>query len=357
MTFSFTKGIPMRNILPALLGIVVLAGCSRGEPGRPDDAVIRGIHYVGIVVSDIERSAGFYRQIADLASVENGELHHHPVIDTLVDRTGARASTKLLRSSNAQLRLMQFENPSAAAKAAPQMQVYGPGIAHLCFQVNRETRSYQRFLEAGGTPIGDREMAQINPMNPVYYAYGRDFDQAIIEIEHVDIEALELDTPPKNDYRIRHISLATPDIDRATKFYSHLLQEENPRRVGNWFPVSGDEVDKVSGLPGSELKFAWFQVRNLELEIIQYTSHPTELADTPRPVDANGYNMIVFDVTDLNAASKRFIAAGGTVVVEEKPMDGGKILFGRDLDGNLLGFQQLPDSSALSSQNFAGNGT
>ncbi|TQV78773.1 VOC family protein [Exilibacterium tricleocarpae] len=347
----------MRNILLALLSVMTLAGCSSGEPGRPDDAVVRGVHYVGVAVSDIERSANFYREIADLESVENGEFHHHPVIDALVDRTGAKASTKLMRSVNAQLRLMEFENPSAAAVSAGQVEVYGPGIAHLCFQVNKETKSYQRFLEAGGVAIGDREMAQLNPASPVSYAYGRDFDQAIIEIEHVNFEALDLDTPPENDYRIRHISLATPDVDRAAKFYSILLQEENPRRVGNWFPVSGEKVDMVSGLPGSKLKFAWFQVRNLELEIIQYVSHPTELADAPRPADAHGYNMIVFDVVDLDAASERLIAAGGTVVVEDKPMDGGKVMFGRDPDGNLLGFQQLPDDSVLSSQNFSGNGT
>ena len=192
----------MRNIFIAFLSIVTLVGCSSGEPGRPDNAVVSGVHYIGVAVSDIERSAGFYRDMANMESVQTGEFHNHSVMDTLANRTGTRASTKLVKSSNAQLRLMAFENPSAAAKAAPQMEVYGPGIAHLCFQVNKKTRSYQRFLEAGGTPIGDPEMAQINPANPVYYAYGRDLDQAIIEIEHVDIEALNLDTPPANDYRI-----------------------------------------------------------------------------------------------------------------------------------------------------------
>ena len=345
----------MRKIAIALLAALFLGACT-GSP-EPVDTVFRGIHYVGVSVSDLDRSTAFYSEAADLTLVDDGVLERSPVIETLAGRSDVRAMTRLIKSSNAQLRFMQFENRSAAAQAAPRVEVYGPGIAHLCFQVAKKTETYERFLEAGATPIGAREMVQINPRRPVDYAYVHDADGIIIEVEHVDIAALDLDTPPKYDYRIRHISLATPDIDRAVEFYSILLDQKKPRRVGGGLiSLSGEHFDKVSGLPGTKLEFAWFQVRNLELEIIQYHSHPTEVPAEPRPVDALGYNMIVFDVTDLETAREKLIAAGGTVVTEAQAMDDGSILFGRDLDGNLLGFQVLAADAVLSSQNFEDSG-
>ncbi|TQV67703.1 VOC family protein [Exilibacterium tricleocarpae] len=345
----------MRKIAIGLLAALSLGACT-GSP-EPAETIFRGINYVGVSVSDLDRSSAFYGDVADLQHVEDSALSDVSVIDALAGREGIRASTRLMKSSNAQLRFMQFENRSAAAKEASRIEVYGPGIAHLCFQVAQKTKTYERFLAAGATPIGARDMAQVNPARPVYYAYVYDADELIVEIEHVDIAALELDTPPENDYRIRHISLATPDIDRAVSFYSRLLDQKKPRRVGNLFSLSGDEFDKVSGLPGTKLEFAWFQVRNLELEIIQYHSHPTELPAEPRPVDALGYNMIVFDVTDLAAAREKLVAAGGTVVSEAEPLDGGQVLFGRDPDGNLLGFQVVTADAVFSSQNFTGDGT
>ena len=126
--------------------------------------------------------------------------------------------------------------------------------------------------------------------------------------------------------------------------------------MGRFFGISGEKVDAVSGLPDSTLKMAWFQTRNLELEIVQYTSHPTARPKAPRPLNAPGYNMIVFDVGDLGQAKTALVRAGGTVVAEAQPMDGGEILFGRDPDGNLLGFQRVATTAPVSSQNFKNNG-
>lgn len=344
----------MRNLLIACLSAVVLVGCSSGQSGRADNAVVRGVHYVGVSVSDLEQSKQFYSDVVNLEEVSNAHWHEHDVLESLIGESSLEYSSTVMKSVNAQLRLMEFDTPSDAAKNTGPMDVFGPGIAHLCFQVHDKTEAYQKFLAHGGKHIGSPEMWK-NPKTQVSYAYGHDLDNAIVEIEHVDVAALNLDVPPKNDRRIRHISLATPDIDQAVDFYAHLLQEEKPRRTG-WFNPKGGAVDMVTGQAGSELKFAWFQVRNLELEIIQYVSHPTEKLTAPRPVDALGYNMIVFDVSDMSVARERLLAAGGNIISEDKVLDGEAIIFARDPDGNLLGFQKLPDDSPLSSQKFSGNG-
>ena len=321
--------------------------------GAPDPAALKiyGVNYVGVSVADLNHSTTFY---AGSAGLELIELDGPRSATGLVSGNVSLVGERMLRSSNAQLRLMQF-SPDRGDVPGP-IPIHGPGIAHVCFQVNKTTETYQRFLAAGGEPIGAQEMVRINDRKPVDYAYLHDPDGGIIEVEHVDVAALDLHVPPANDYRIRHVSLATPDMDAALAFYSHLLGGQKPRRAGRFFRLSGDKLDRISGLAESAIQMAWFQVRNLELEIIQYHSHPTERPAEPRPVNAPGYNMIVFDVRNLDEAREVLIAAGGTLVGGVVPLDGGEIFYGRDPDGNLLGFQRVDASAVVSSQNFKNNG-
>ena len=346
-----------KQFLAAAMGLA-LAGCGSSTPAEvePDD-IITGVNYVGASVSDLDKAVKLYGDAVDLKSVDETPISENALFDDLADREGVTAETRMLRSVNAQIRFMKFANPSEDAQQTMPMDVQGPGIAHACYQVNRKTGAYQKFLAGGAKHIGDRELVQINPKNPVYYGYARDFDGLIAEIEEVDVERLDLPAPPPNQYRIRHISLATPDIDKMIAFYSAFLGGQEARHVGSWFPISSENADKVSGLAGSELEMAWFQVRNLELEIFQYHSHPTKPLSKSRPIDALGYNMIVFNVSDMKAARKRLVDAGGEIVAEPGLMDGGQIMFGRDPDGNLIGLQTVPADSVFSAKNFKDNGT
>lgn len=188
------------------------------------------------------------------------------------------------------------------------------------------------------------------------YGYVTERNGIVVEIEEVDVSGLDLPEPPKNSIRMRHVALATPNVERMASFWSAFLGDQEPRRIGNWFNLSGKQFDAVSGLAGTEIEMAWFQVRNLEFEIVQYHSHPTKLQGNPRPLDAPGYNMIVFDVTDLDAAQQRLIDAGGVLIGGVGKVDGADIVFGRDPDGNLIGLQVLPASSIYSAKNFADQG-
>ena len=340
------------------LGIVPALGlmaCGGSGPAEADLApVIKGVNYVGVSVSDLDKSVEQHMAATDLVETDRSMLQESAALDALAGREGVIADTRMLRTVNAQLRFMTFQGrqPSSQFSATP---VQGPGIAHVCHQVAQDTETYQRYLAAGAKVIGAEELVQLSPRNPVYYAYVHDRDNIIVEVEHVDVT--KLDQTPANQYRLRHVSLATPDIDRLVGFYSVLLAEPKPRRIGGRKGLSGDRLDSVSGLPGSQVRMAWFQVRNLELEIFQYVSHPTEVSASPRPVDAIGYNMIVFDVDDLDKAAARLVEAGGTIETEAEEMDGGRIIFGRDPDGNILGLQAADATAVVSSQNFSGNGT
>ncbi|MEM1189363.1 MAG: VOC family protein [Pseudomonadota bacterium] len=352
-----------RSASPALLltlMAMVLTACSRGPVTSelPGDSVIKGISYIGASVSDLAQTIELYRDAVDLELVDQSPISSSSAFDQLAGRDGVVANTAMMRSVNAQIRFMSFDDPSAAARRTAPMEVIGPGIMHVCFQVDEKTQAYQKFLAGGARFMGVREMQQLNERNPVFYAYARDFDELVVELEHVDVEQLALPAPPKNQYRIRQVALATPDMDRLTDFYSVLLGQPKFRSFGKWFfmRLKGEKFDNVAGLDGGAAEAAWFQVRNLELEIFQFHSHPTQDLETPRPLEALGYNMIVFDVSDMAEARELFLRAGGTIVTEPAPMDGGEIMFGRDPDGNLLGLQQSPAEALVSSRIFKNNG-
>lgn len=346
----------MNKVILASFAFSVISACNvvTAQLEQGSDTLIRGINYVGVSVSDIDSAAAFYVSSANLQTVRSSVIQGNPALDGIAGRENVTAKTRLLKSSNAQLRFMEFANPSAKAQSSAKVNVHGPGIAHICFQVAETTQTYQRFLKAGATAIGDPEMVQLNPRNPVVYAYAHDADGAIIEIEHIDFD--KVSRPRNNDYRIRHVSLASPDVDRMVAFYSILMQQPEPRRVGRGGTLAGENFDKVSGHAGTRMEMAWFQARNLELEIVQYHSHPSELLSEQRPLDALGYNMIVFDVTSIWQAREKVLEAGGRIVSEITVTDDGEMFFARDPDGNLLGFQVAEDDAAVSSQNFENNG-
>lgn len=344
--------------LPLVLA-VFLTACGETPERDPDrkNAIVRGVNYVGVSVSDLDRAIALYAEAGDLKPVQNGNLANSDALDTLSGRMNTVAKTQLMRSVNGQLRFMQFTNRSEEARAIPPTPVNGPGIAHVCYQVDKRTGAYERFLAGGAAHIGHPELIQLNPDRPVEYGYAKDEDGIIFEVEHVDISKLNLPVPPRNKYRLRHVALATHDIDRLVDFYSVLLEDDDPRRFGWWwFGLSGEVFDKVSGFKDTEIKMAWFQIRNMELEIGEYLNPAVKNHDQPKPVDAIGYNMIVFDVSDIELARQRFLDAGGTVETEVEVMDGGQIVFGRDPDGNIVGLQVTPSSAAVSAQNFKDNG-
>lgn len=340
-------------LLPALAATALLLPTSLTAQDDKTATLIKGVSYVGVTVSDVERSAGNYRYAASLAERDRAELTGVDAFEAFAGQA-VTAKTRLLESTNAQLRVMSFVDAQGQPVVAPNhgaVPVNGPGFAHVCFQADGEKGFYSKFLERGAQPLGNPEMVTLNPRNPVLYAYAKDVDGVLFEVEHIDVSRVPPDSLKPGFHRIRHISLGTPDMERAVAFYSKLLGVPSPRRAGGEAGLSGPPFDDVSGLPGTRIQMAWFQAGNLEVEVIHYLSHPAEPAE-PRPLTAPGYSMIVFEVDDVAAAARVVEDAGGTVVSEPEAVDGGTILFGRDPDANLLGFFAPPEGSPLSAQRF-----
>jgi len=349
----------MIRALAALALALGVSGCglTGSAPEQELDDLIVGVHYVGVTVADVDASSAFYQSAFEVEALGEGEFALDALPADLSPAEATAIRSLLLRSANAQVRLMSFEGDAyAAPTGVGAVPVEGPGIMHVCFQAKQDTNAYARALAAGATPIGAEELVALSSRNPVKYGYITDANGIVTEVEEVDIAALDLPEPPPHDFRMRHVAFATPNLEAMVSFWSAFLGGQEPRRIGSWFSISGENVDAVSGIEGSEIEMAWFQLRNLEIEIAQYHNLATERPEAPRPIDAPGYNMIVFDVADLALARERLVEAGGTLIEGTYQLDGAEIAFGRDPDGNLLGLQALPESSIYSAKNFDGQG-
>jgi len=332
-----------RRTLLGLFGAAVMGtgGCvsSLTQASAVPDAgpVVRGISYIGISVSDIDRTAAYFSAGAGLPEVARGELKS-PALDRIAGKP-VRAKTLTLRSHSGQIRLMQFDRPAAQARAAGIVPVQGPGITHVCFQSPDSKPIFPRFIRAGARPLSRTgDLVQLRPDVPVRYAYLRDSDGVMIEIEQLLVDNLDF------THRMRHVAIAALDIDRTVSFYAAVLGKEPRERRSN---LVNKTLDITAGLDDLKLDVAWFQVGNLELEIWEYLNPQPVKPVAPRPLEALGHTMIMFDVTDPAAALARLQAAGGEALSGPQPMDDGEVAFGRDPDGNLLGFFRPASDSSV----------
>lgn len=323
-----------RSALGALIGLGAMAygGCSNTGAETAlqtdDGPVVRGISYIGVSVSDIDRTAAYFTGAGGLIEVNRSGLRGG-VLDRIAGKS-VSAKTRTLRSNSGQIRLMQFDQPAAAARAAGVVPVQGPGITHVCFQSPDSKPIFSKFVAAGAKPLSRTgDLVQLRPDVPVKYAYLRDADGTMIEIEQLLLDNLTF------DYRMRHVAIASLSIDRAVAFYTAVLGKAPRERRSN---LVNKTLDITANLEDMKLDVAWFQLSNLELEIWEYLNPAPTPATEVRPLEALGHNMIVFDVSDPAVALQKLQDAGGLRVAAPSAMDGGQIAFGRDPDGNLIGF-------------------
>jgi catechol 2,3-dioxygenase-like lactoylglutathione lyase family enzyme len=234
---------------------------------------VKGIHHVCLSVTDLDRSLAFY-QAATSLEVAVGSR----------DEPGEVAT---LRGPNCSLELIEFPR---ARRPSVDMPVQGPGITHVCYQSATVDDVYGSFLAAGATPVSrGTEPVDLGGYG-VYYAYARDPDGIMFEVEHLDRPEFE------GDFWIAHVALASPDLDRLVDFYRTLLGIEPYRRSEL---IEGPQFDAVAGIDGVRLRAAWFGVGNMILELWQYLHPPPGGRAEPRGPERIGYNTIAFEVDDL----------------------------------------------------------
>jgi catechol 2,3-dioxygenase-like lactoylglutathione lyase family enzyme len=134
------------------------------------------VRHVGIVVSDMEKSLQFYR---DLVGLQDAPVNEEmgPFLDGLSNTPGARIQTAKLAGGNSEtsIELLCFENPSPSA-SAPLSSI---GPTHVALNVSNLDDLYTRLSDAG---VPFNAPPRVSPDGCAKVAFCQDPDGTFVEL-------------------------------------------------------------------------------------------------------------------------------------------------------------------------------
>ena len=290
--------------------------------------MIVGIHHIGVSVESLDRSATFYERAFGFEEVYRFPLRDNAAGRAMLQLPAIAGNAAMLRGPNMIVEVFEFAGAKARDYDRP---VNAPGITHFCLQTSTMEEASARMKAAGGRfPSEPTDLGA-----DILYAYPRDPDRNVIEIECLPATG---ETAPA---WAAHVSITTPDIDRAVAFYERLTGA-TARRSGRLGPNA--KIDQVANLEGVELSGAWLPVGNVQLEFWQYHQPPAPRVDEGRLVSDPGYSHFAFEVDDLVAERARAQELG--MVFQGEPIETGGICatYGRDPDGIVVELIQFRDA-------------
>lgn len=268
------------------------------------------LHHVAINAVDPAATAAFYRGAADLEHVE-----------------GVDDSATWLAGPNFYVALYQ----AGEAQPATDKRVCDPGIGHFCLQSGDGGGLWQRLAD-DGMVFNDRPVAL---GTGAIYAYGRDRDATLIEVEGVPT------ADPQTPIWFAHVALVTPDIAALSDFYARLIGRD-PHRTGRF---DNPLFSNVTGMADVDVSAAWIKTPSIQLEMWQYHNPPTGAA--AKPVDgAAGYRRVGFCCDEI-AAERARLAASDIAVEPGEEIAGHPTLWTRDPDNNPVAIVETPNASPL----------
>jgi catechol 2,3-dioxygenase-like lactoylglutathione lyase family enzyme len=328
-------------VAAAAMAFSVSAGAQGGGVPKPMDGLpIKGIHNVGITVSDIDATVAFYSKAVPYKVVKRFKVRASAFPRALLAKRRGEVEIALVEMPTMFIQLMDFD-PGTPAAPNP-VRVIGPGYTHICFQSSSKAPAVARFMSAGLANIsrfGKPDGVDIGGYG-VRYAYGRDPDGIMIENE-------SLDAPRRTESSwVTHIANVVHDREAMMAFYTRMLgfpphrtieQEKRPR------------LDDVANIDDLAIKGGWFSVGNMEIEVWHYTRPQTPPPTGDRKLDAIGYNSFALEVADLKAETKRLKSLGVRLAGRPATIGGWIVQYAYDPEGNLFTVQQNVTAGAPAS--------
>lgn len=318
------------------LCLLALSACATSSVPAPDtrtfaeqESTIKGLRYIMVVVSDIDRTLDFYGDAVEFKLVKRYQSDGSHYDPRLLNEPRDQIDVALVKLTNIYLKLVDFD-PSDQ-KAGTARSLVGPGYTHLCFKSPATDPVFPKFERVGIDPVS-RGGAPIHLFGAgTEYFYGNDLDGTMIEIE--------IDQRPRrsDSYWIGHIANVTPDIDRMVTFYEMLLGYPVRRRGGISDLAQADDIANIDGL---KMQGAWFALKNIELEFWQFESPKTPERSAPAKLDQIGYSALALEVTDLDAEIERLHDNGVRLASEPVLEEGWRSVFAYDPDGTLFALEQ-----------------
>lgn len=219
--------------------------------------------------------------------------------------------------------------PAGDGDSAGSRRVCDPGITHVCVQQS-DGRALWDSYAAAGMRFNDAPVAL---GTGAIYAYGRDAEGNVIEVEGVP------DAPADAAPWIAHVALATADIGRLGDFYAALIGRAS-HREGRF--RNNPLFENITGLKDVDVSARWIMADNMIFEMWRY-HHPA--TDGPVPAaGAPGWAHVGFCCADLEAEAARIAAAG--ITATRTAVFGMTALAGTDPDGNRFVVIEAPAPGA-----------
>ncbi|MFO6448388.1 VOC family protein [Erythrobacter sp. NE805] len=336
-------------IRPALLAAAcaLIAGCAAAPAPAPLAAApvvagaIKGVHHIGITVSDIDATLAFYRAAVPYELVERRMVPASTFPAEVLAKRKGHVEIALVRTPTVFLQLIDLD--PAARQPAERRAVTGPGYTHICFQSPSTAPAYDRFKAHGLAMLSRGEGPVDLGGYGITYAYGFDPDGAMIEMEQLTPQVIaahgELGTKrARFPAWATHIGTITGDKPALVAFYTMLLGH-GPRR--ELPPTRRATFDAITDIDGIVAEASWFDAGNFELEFWHYIAPvPTPRGTQPQRIDRIGYNAIAFETDDLAAATARLEREGVRFAGKAFTLGGWRVRYARDPEGNLIALQQ-----------------
>jgi methylmalonyl-CoA/ethylmalonyl-CoA epimerase len=131
--------------------------------------------------------------------------------------------------------------------------------------------------------------------------------------------------------RLNHVAIAVPDLESASRRYRDVL---------------GAQVSAPLALPEHGVTTVFVELPNTKIELLHPLGADSPIASFLERNPAGGMHHVCYEVTDIEAARARLVAAGARVLGDGQPRIGahGKpvvFLHPKDFFGTLIEIEQI----------------
>jgi catechol 2,3-dioxygenase-like lactoylglutathione lyase family enzyme len=297
-----------------------------------------GIRAIDISVADIDAAIDWYRPVLPLSELRRFAIPRAAFGTELAGIGEGEVQVAVLATPTTLLHFMQF--PSSGRESEPP-PVTGPGYTHMCIQSAATDPALGKLMAQGLRMVSrcDERGVDLGGYG-VRYAYGRDREGRMLEVEI-------LDRPSRGDLGwLTHIANVAHDHSAMMAFYARLLGKQPYRTTAQ---ADRKTLDEIAGIDGIGILGGWLRVRNLDIEVWNFTSPATPAPQERRRLNDIGYGAFALEVTDLDAEMRRLGALGIELVGPEVDFGGWRTRYAADPEGNLFSVQQCAGAPATES--------
>ncbi len=309
---------------------------------RDTETSVIGVNQIGLSVADIDAALAFYRKATAFELISDEHFVGNEDADRLFGAPGRDCRIAVLKAPNMLLELIEFASNRGVSRE--RMAAKGPGMTHTCYQSPIEEPGWNKFIDAGATPLTwGGEPVDLGGYG-VTYGYAHDPEGNMMELEQLDGEILK-HSGYDETWKARgdvlwmtQVALVTHDLDRLMTFYQAVLGIEPYRKSE---VRDNPRADRIVGYDNSHVLAGWFRLNEYSkvLELWQYVNPVTEASNVERKVSDLGYSFAL-EVTDIQAEFQRLRALDVHCVSEPVQLGAFTQFYAFDVDGNPFSLRQ-----------------